>query len=61
MVLGNSLIFFLYKLGWMGFRQSRDRSCFQTCTSAELSLSTIRFNHVYYFFRMECAPVRQAC
>ena len=59
MLLGKCLIFFLFKLGWIGFLLCRDSEYFQGSPSAELSFSMARYNHVFYFFRMECAPVRQ--
>jgi hypothetical protein len=56
MVLGNSLIFFLYKLGWMGFQLCRDGMYFQACTRAELSLSTIQIqSHVLFLWDEVCA------
>jgi hypothetical protein len=61
MVLGSSLMFFLNILGWMEFRLCRNGYYFQACTSAELSLSRNRYNHVFNFFGMECVPVRKAC
>ena len=57
----NWLIDFLYKLGRIGFRLCRNGKRFHFCTSPELSLSTVGYNHVTFFFGVECAPVRETC
>jgi len=61
MLPDNCFINFLYKLGWIEFRLRRHGKRFQFCTSPELSLSTVGYNHVTFFFEVVCAPVRETC